>query len=73
MTLGTIKKVANSKIQDLTLHSDPGKGIRRLRRAGVRVDVGLLEAECRRLNEAFIKYITRRIPFVVLKLAASLD
>lgn len=50
-----------------------GKGIRRLRRAGVRVDVGLLEAECRRLNEAFIKYITRRTPFVVLKLAASLD
>ena len=50
-----------------------GKGIRRLRRAGVQVDVGLLEAECHQLNEAFIKYITRRIPFVVLKLAASLD
>jgi diaminohydroxyphosphoribosylaminopyrimidine deaminase/5-amino-6-(5-phosphoribosylamino)uracil reductase len=50
-----------------------GKGIRRLRRAGIEVDVGLLGDECRRLNEAFVKSITRRLPFVVLKLAASLD
>jgi len=50
-----------------------GRGIRRLRRAGIRVDVGLLDEECRRLNEAFVKYITRHIPFVILKLAASLD
>ena len=50
-----------------------GRGIRRLRRAGIKVHVGPLETECRRLNEAFIKFITRRIPFVILKLAASLD
>ncbi len=50
-----------------------GKGIRKLRQAKIRVDVGLLERECRRLNEAFSKHITRRIPFVILKLAASLD
>jgi len=50
-----------------------GKGIRRLRQARIRVDAGLLERECRRLNEAFSKYITRRIPFVILKLAVSLD
>ena len=50
-----------------------GRGIRRLRRAGIQVDVGLLEAECRSLNEAFFKYIARHIPFVILKLAASLD
>ncbi|MCZ6625451.1 MAG: bifunctional diaminohydroxyphosphoribosylaminopyrimidine deaminase/5-amino-6-(5-phosphoribosylamino)uracil reductase RibD [Deltaproteobacteria bacterium] len=50
-----------------------GRGILRLKRAGIQVHVGLLEAECRRLNESFIKYITRRIPFVILKLAASLD
>jgi len=50
-----------------------GRGIRRLRRAGIQVRVGLLEAECRRLNEAFTKYITRHIPLVILKLAASLD
>ncbi len=50
-----------------------GRGIRKLRRAGIRVRVGVLEEECRRLNEAFTQYITRRLPFVILKLAASLD
>lgn len=50
-----------------------GKGIRRLRQAGIQVDVGLLEEESLRLNEAYIKYITRRSPFIILKLAASLD
>ncbi len=50
-----------------------GKGIRRLRRAGIQVRVNVLEKECRRLNEAFIKYITRRLPLVTLKLAASID
>ena len=50
-----------------------GKGIRKLRQARIRVDVGLLERECRRLNEAFSKHITRQVPFIILKLAASLD
>jgi diaminohydroxyphosphoribosylaminopyrimidine deaminase/5-amino-6-(5-phosphoribosylamino)uracil reductase len=50
-----------------------GRGFRRLRQTGIQVRSGILERECRRLNEAFIKYITRRLPFVILKLAASLD
>ena len=50
-----------------------GRGFRELRRAGIKVQSGLLEDECRALNEAFIKYITRDLPFVTLKLAASLD
>jgi diaminohydroxyphosphoribosylaminopyrimidine deaminase / 5-amino-6-(5-phosphoribosylamino)uracil reductase len=50
-----------------------GRGLRELKRAGIQVQVGLLEPECRTLNEAFTKYITRRLPFVTLKLAASLD
>jgi diaminohydroxyphosphoribosylaminopyrimidine deaminase / 5-amino-6-(5-phosphoribosylamino)uracil reductase len=50
-----------------------GRGFRQLRRAGIQVRIGLLEQECRTLNEAFVKYITRRLPFVTLKLAASLD
>jgi diaminohydroxyphosphoribosylaminopyrimidine deaminase / 5-amino-6-(5-phosphoribosylamino)uracil reductase len=50
-----------------------GRGFRQLRRAGIEVRVGILEEECRILNEAFTKYITRGIPFVTLKLAASLD
>lgn len=66
-----VKKVVVGMVDPNPLVS--GGGIRRLRRAGVQLRVGLLEAECRRLNEAFRKYITRRIPFVILKLAASLD
>jgi diaminohydroxyphosphoribosylaminopyrimidine deaminase/5-amino-6-(5-phosphoribosylamino)uracil reductase len=50
-----------------------GKGIEILRRAGLRVEVGILERECRRLNEAFCKYVLKKEPFVILKAAATLD
>ncbi len=50
-----------------------GRGIRQLRRAGIRVDVGALEKECRELNAPFCKFITTQRPFVILKIAASLD
>lgn len=50
-----------------------GKGFARLREAGIEVTTGLLEKEARVLNEAFVKYITTRRPFVVLKTAMSLD
>lgn len=50
-----------------------GIGFRRLRRAGMRVRTGVLETECRRLIEPFAKYITCGMPWVTLKLAATLD
>lgn len=50
-----------------------GRGLRRLRRAGVEVRVGVLGEACRRLNEDFEKYVTTGVPWVVLKLAATLD
>jgi diaminohydroxyphosphoribosylaminopyrimidine deaminase/5-amino-6-(5-phosphoribosylamino)uracil reductase len=50
-----------------------GKGFRLLRRAGIRVRVGIQENECRALIEPFAKFITRGLPFVTLKLAATLD
>lgn len=50
-----------------------GRGFARLRRARVPVEVGVSGAECRALNEDFEKYITTGLPFVVLKLAATLD
>ena len=50
-----------------------GKGIRRLRNAGVTVTTGVLEDEARRLNQAFITYVTERRPLVHLKIAQTLD
>jgi diaminohydroxyphosphoribosylaminopyrimidine deaminase / 5-amino-6-(5-phosphoribosylamino)uracil reductase len=50
-----------------------GSGIRRLRRAGLDVETGVVKEECERLNEAFFKFITRKKPFVTLKIAQTLD
>lgn len=50
-----------------------GKGIKELKEGGVQVSAGLLEKECKRLNEVYIKYITTGMPFVLLKVAMSLD
>jgi len=50
-----------------------GQGIKKLQQAGIEVEVGLLEDQCRQLNEVFIKYITKKVPFVTLKAAMTLD
>jgi hypothetical protein len=44
-----------------------GKGISTLRKAGIDVQFGTLEKQCKTLNEAFCKYILRKEPFVILK------
>lgn len=50
-----------------------GRGIARLRAAGIHVDVGVLEAEARALNAGFISFVTRHRPRVTLKAAVTLD
>ncbi len=50
-----------------------GGGLRRLRQAGVRVRVGLLAAEARHMNRAFLAALTTRRPHVTLKMAQTLD
>lgn len=50
-----------------------GKGIARLKAAGIGVQLGLHQKEAEKLNEAFNKWIVRKIPFVTLKAALSLD
>jgi diaminohydroxyphosphoribosylaminopyrimidine deaminase/5-amino-6-(5-phosphoribosylamino)uracil reductase len=50
-----------------------GKGFEKLRAAGIEVEVGILQAEARRLNESFAQHIRTGLPFVTLKAAMSLD
>lgn len=50
-----------------------GRGLRRLRAAGVRTAVGVLEPQARALNEPFITRVGRGRPFVTVKIAQSLD
>jgi len=58
--------------------SDPnpkvaGKGFEQLRAAGIAVETGLLEAEARRINEAFARFILARLPLITLKSGMTLD
>ena len=50
-----------------------GRGIQKLRDAGIEVTVGVLEEECRRLNRRFITFNEKRRPFVTLKWAQTAD
>lgn len=50
-----------------------GKGIEILKQNKIKVEVGFLEDRLKRMNEVFIKYITKRMPFITVKVAESLD
>ena len=50
-----------------------GKGIQKLREAGVEVTVGVLEQECRDLNRMFFTYHAKKRPYITLKWAQSID
>ncbi len=50
-----------------------GRGFRQLRRAGIDVTTGVLEAECREKHRGFISVCERDRPFITLKLATTLD
>lgn len=74
-----VDKIIEKKFKKVvigTLDMNPqvsGKGIRKLKAAGIDVKVGVLEKECIELNKFFFKYITKKIPYVTLKAAQTID
>ncbi|MFH1335255.1 MAG: bifunctional diaminohydroxyphosphoribosylaminopyrimidine deaminase/5-amino-6-(5-phosphoribosylamino)uracil reductase RibD [Candidatus Zixiibacteriota bacterium] len=66
-----IKRVVCSTIDPNPLVN--GKGVRKLRKAGIEVNVGTMEEQAKKLNEAYFKYITTKIPFVILRIAGTLN
>lgn len=50
-----------------------GKGIERMKNAGISVEVGILENECRELNRRFFTFHEQKRPYILLKWAQTLD
>lgn len=66
-----IKKVIIGMVDPNPLNN--GRGIAILKRHGIEVEVGFLEEELKKMNESFIKYIAKGLPFITVKVAQSLD
>ena len=65
-----------SKVVIGTLDPNPrvnGRSVETLRQQGIETRVGVLEEECRSLNEAYFKYMTTGVPLVTVKFAQTLD
>lgn len=59
-------------------HLDPyplvaGKGLEKLRQAGIQVEVGVLESACRFQNRRFLSRVEQQRPYIILKWAQSAD
>ena len=50
-----------------------GKGIKKLRDAGIDVECGILEEECKELNKRYLIYTLQHRPYILLKWAQSAD
>src|SRR2546425_2724724 len=74
--VGAVREAGIARVVAAMRDPDPrndGKGIRALRGAGITVEEGLLREEAARLNAGFISRVTRGRPFVLVKLAATVD
>lgn len=66
-----IKKVYVSMIDPNPIVN--GKGIDYLRRNNIDVEIGILEDKTREINKFYVHYITNKIPYVILKMASTID
>ncbi|SDN36391.1 diaminohydroxyphosphoribosylaminopyrimidine deaminase [Fictibacillus solisalsi] len=71
-----IVKAGLSKAVIASLDPNPlvsGRGVAILKEAGIEVITGIMEKESQQMNEVFNKFIVRKLPFVTMKSAATLD
>jgi diaminohydroxyphosphoribosylaminopyrimidine deaminase / 5-amino-6-(5-phosphoribosylamino)uracil reductase len=79
LTPPCVDKIIEHKVKRVvigTLDMNPlvcGNGVKKLKAAGVDVKAGILENDCVSLNKFFFKYITKKTPYVTLKIAQTLD
>lgn len=66
-----IAKVVTTVIDPNPITS--GKGIQKLKAAGIEVHLGVMEAQAKRLNAPFFKLMQKGLPYVIVKWAMSLD
>lgn len=78
-TAPCVDRIIGSRVKEVVVGMiDPnpinnGKGIAILKQHGIKVSVGVLEDKLKRMNEVFVKYISKRMPLVTVKVAESLD
>ena len=71
-----IARAGVTRVVAATVDPNPavnGRGLARLRELGIAVTDGLLREEAERTNESFLKHVRTGVPFVTLKMAATLD
>jgi len=66
-----IKKVVVGNLDSNPLVS--GKGIQKLKAAGIEVEYGILDKECRELNKRFFTFHEKKRPYIILKWAQTQD
>jgi len=71
------EKIVDAGVREVIIGmKDPNPlvdGFKELKFRGLKTKIGILESESRKLNEVFIKYIKTKKPFVIVKVAMSLD
>jgi diaminohydroxyphosphoribosylaminopyrimidine deaminase/5-amino-6-(5-phosphoribosylamino)uracil reductase len=73
---GALIKAGLARVVAATIDPNPavaGQGLAALRAAGIQTSVGVCQVEARRLNEGFARWIQHRRPFVLMKVAMTLD
>lgn len=68
---GGITKVITTVIDPNPVTS--GKGIQKLKAAGIEVRIGVMESQAKKLNASFFKLMQKGLPYVIVKWAMSLD